>query len=153
MPFKVWYNNLLVECETVDDVDALSQRISSPATKQNATSGLKAFVDTGGAQSRWTEKRVKDFFELIKGGAQKKLVETLMVNPEGQTDDQLCRLLNLDGGNALGGVTSGAAKNAKKVGADPNDLFVKKRVNIDGKKVREYFLTSSFRQVASQVQK
>jgi hypothetical protein len=77
----------------------------------------------------------------------------LIGNPEGRTDDQLCRLLSLEGGNALGGVTAGAAKNAKKVGADPNDLFVKKRVKIDGKKVKDYFLTPSFRQAASQVQK
>lgn len=50
----------------------------------------------------------------------------------------------------VGGVTAGASKNAKKVGADPDDLFVKRKVLIDGKKLREYFLTEGFRNAASQ---
>jgi hypothetical protein len=46
-----------------------------------------------------------------------------------------------------------AAKNVKKVGADSKDFFDKRPVNIDGKRVTEYFLNDAFRKAASQVSK
>ena len=147
MGYKVRYGSLLVECETVDEVDALAKRMggSVSAARHSAAS------EPSSSESRWTEKRVRDFLELIKSkNNQKKLIDALLANTEGKTEDQLFRLLSLDGGNALGGVTAGATKNARKVGADPDDLFVKRRVLIDGKKLREYFLTDSFRKAASQ---
>lgn len=147
--YKVWIGNVPVECESVDDVIALAKQADGVAVPNKRPVGAKPIqIPTG--ESRWTEKRVRDFFALIEGN-QKKLIDTLLDNTEGKTDEQLRRGLSLDSGRALGGVMAGASKNAKKVGADPDDLFDKRQVIIDGKSVREYFLSESFRKAASQV--
>jgi len=62
-------------------------------------------------------------------------------------------LLSVSDGRALGGVFAGLVKNAKKVGADPTDLYVRKAVNIGGRRQNEYFLTEPFRNVAGKVSK
>jgi hypothetical protein len=149
MSFKVWIGNVPIECETAADAFELAQKADGVAIPVKKPVGAKQIEMPG--ESRWTEQRIKAFFELIKSkNNQKKLIETLLAaNAEGKTEDQLYHLLNLENGNALGGVTAGAAKNAKKVGADPDDLFLKRKVLIDGKKLREYFLTEGFRNAAS----
>jgi hypothetical protein len=151
MPYKVWIGNVAVECESVGEVIALAKQADGLAVPGKKQLGAKQ-IELPNGESRWTEKRVNDFFGQIEG-SQKKLIDALLANTEGKTDDQLRRLLSLDGGRALGGVMAGATKNARKVGADPKDLFNKHRVVIDGKKQTEYFLTESFRKVASQVQR
>src|SRR5216684_1724410 len=149
MPYKVWIGNVPSDCETAADALELAKQADGVTIPAKKPVGARAIELPG--ESRWTEKWIKDFFELIKSkNNQKRLIEALLATTEGKTEDQLFRLLNLDNGNALGGVTSGAAKNAKKVGADPDDLFVKRKVLIDGKKLREYFLTEGFRNAASQ---
>jgi hypothetical protein len=149
MPYKVWIGNVPIDCETAADALELAKQADGVTIPAKRPVGAKAIELPG--ESRWTEKRVKDFLELIKSKSnQKKLIEALLASTEGKTEDQLFRLLNLANGNALGGVTAGAAKNAKKVGADPDDLFLKQKVVIDGKKLREYFLTKGFRVAASQ---
>jgi enolase len=152
MSYKVWIGNIAVECDTVAAAIELAkgaEGIGAVPTKRPP--GAKV-VELPGGGSRWTEKRVTEFFRLIEG-SQKKLIDTLLANNEGRTDDQLRRLLSLESGLALGGVVSGATKNARKVGADPKDLFIKKRVLIDGKKQKEYFLTEAFKTAALQVQR
>lgn len=152
MSFKVWIGNVAIECDTAADALELAKSAEGFETSTKRSGGAKPFqLPTNGA-SRWTEKRVGDFFKQIEG-SQKKLIDTLLENNEGRTDEQLRRLLGLDDGRALGGVMAGATKNAKKVGADPKDLFVKKRVLINGKKQREYFLSEAFKTAASQVQR
>jgi len=150
MPYKVWIGSVAVECESVADVIALAREADGLAVPTTKPIGAKG-VQMPSSESRWTENRVKQFFSLIRDNL-KKLIDELLANEEAKTDDQLCRLLSLENGNALGGVTAGAAKNAKKTGADPKDLFVTKKVVIDGNKQREYFLTPSFRRAALQVQ-
>ena len=101
----------------------------------------------GETTSRWTDKRAADFFRLIDGN-QRRLIDALMEHPDGRTDDQLCQLLSFKDGKQLGGVFGGLWKNAKKVGADPNELYMKKPAIIGGRHVKEYFLTESFRRLA-----
>lgn len=152
MPYKVWIGNVAVECDSVEEVIALAKQADGIAVPTTKPIGAKeVHLPGNGSESRWTEKRVKTFFGLIKGN-QKRLIEELLANEEGKTDQQLCRLLNVDSGMALGGVTAGATKNARKVGADPKDLFIKKDVVIDGNKQTEYFLSQSFRKAALQAQ-
>ena len=40
-------------------------------------------------------------------------------------------------------------KNAKKIGADPNDLYTKERITVGDKRGWDYRVTDSFRAVAS----
>jgi hypothetical protein len=150
--YKVWIGNVPIECDTAEAALALATKADGAAvpTTKNAH-GSSFDVHNSGGESRWTTKRAKEFFVLIDGN-QKKLIDTLLANADGQTDEQLRRHLSLGSGRALGGVMAGASKNAKKVGADPDDLFEKKHVVINGEHAREYFLSESFRKAASQVQ-
>jgi NADPH-dependent curcumin reductase CurA len=148
--YKVWIGNIAVECDSVEAVLALAKADGASAAGSKSSQTKPADISTG--ESRWTPKRAKDFFDNLDGH-QKKLIDLLMANTEGQTDEQLLRLLSLGSGRALGGVMSGASKNAKKVGADPDDLVRKEHVTIDGKHAKEYFLTESFRKAALQVQR
>jgi hypothetical protein len=151
MAYRVWIGNVPIDCETASDAVELAQRAEGIAVPAKRPAGLKPLDFQGGEQSRWTERRAKDFYGLLKT-SQKKLIDTLMQDEEGKTDEQLCRILSIDGGKALGGVMAATAKNVKKVGADSKDFFVKKRVSINGGRATEYFLNDAFRKAALQVQ-
>jgi hypothetical protein len=146
--YKVWIGNVPVECDSAEAALALAAKAEGVAIPNTKVPNVKS-VDVSNGESRWTRKRVQDFFELIDGN-QKKLIEALLENTDGQTHTQLLRQLSLVSGKALGGVMAGATKNAKKIGADPGDLFNKKSVTIDGKHAHEYFLTESFRKAVLQ---
>lgn len=98
------------------------------------------------ANSRWNESRMRDFFKLIEG-KQRKLIDELL-DHDVRTDEQLVTLLNLANSSSLGGVFSGLWKNAKKVGADPNEVYSKKPNHINEKKGFDYTLNIGFRHAA-----
>ena len=148
--YKVWIGNVPIECDTVEAALALAAKAEGVAIPNTKNPNGKP-LEVPSNESRWTTKRAKDFFGYIDGN-QRKLIDLLLNNADGQTDAQLLRHLSLDSGKALGGVMAGAAKNAKKVGADPDDLFRKEHATIDGRNAKEYFLTDSFRKAALQVQ-
>jgi hypothetical protein len=141
MAFRVLVGNIPVECDSLEEALELAKRADgAPASRKP---GAEANTDG----SRWTKRRVADFFDLIEGN-QQKLIDALLEHSEGRTDEQLLQLLSLKDGRQLAGVTAGMAKNAKKVGADPEELYIRKRVIIGGRKVHEYMLTDSFRRAA-----
>jgi len=143
MAYRVWIGNTPIDCETPEAAIELARHIEgdSPAPPI----GSRASSDN--VASRWTEKRVSDFFRLIDGN-QRKAVEALLEHGDGRTDQQLMQLLGFQDGRAIGGIFGALWKNAKKVGADPNDLYEKKAAMIGGKKAFEYFLKDSFRRAA-----
>ena len=102
-------------------------------------------VNHGG--SRWTEARIREFLTVIKA-QQRKLIDALLETTDGRTDEQLCQLLGLPDGRNLAGVFTGLWKNAKKVGADPKDLYARQTVTIGDNKRQEYTLSDSFRAAA-----
>ena len=146
MAYRVWIGNTPIDCETAEAALELAQRIEGE-TPTHSSRSPKAYVDANGSSSRWTDKRVSDFFRLIDGN-QQKLIDALLEHADGRTDEQLMTLLGFSDGRALGGVFGGLWKNAKKVGADPVDLYEKKPATIGGRKSYEYFLKDSFRRVA-----
>ena len=144
MAFRVLVGNVPVECDSMDEALELAKRASGTSSPPRTPSG------NGNIESsRWTKQRVTDFFNLIEGN-QQKLIDALLEHSEGRTDEQLLQLLSLKDGRQLAGVVAGMAKNAKKVGADRNDLWIRKPATIAGKRVFEYFLTESFRHAAEQ---
>lgn len=141
MAYRVWMGNTPIDCETPEAALELARRIegdSPTPTRTNAGSDNSA--------SRWTEKRVNDFFKLIDGN-QRKTIDALLEHGD-RTDQQLMQLLGYQDGRAIGGVFGALWKNAKKVGADPSDLYEKKDTMIGGKKGYEYLLKDSFRRAA-----
>ena len=155
MAYRVWVGSVPIDCETPEQAIELAKQVDGTATpakgKTAATTKTSPFYG-GGDASRWTEKRAGEFFRLIEG-KQRKLIDTLLEHTEGKTDDQLCQVLGLSDGRALAGVMAGIWKNAKKAGADPSDLYKKRKVTIGNKDAKEYYLTDSFRRAASQVNK
>ena len=143
MAYRVWIGNTPIDCETPEAAIELAQRIEGDTPAHSA----KTQATVNGSGSRWTEKRVEDFFRLIDGN-QRKMIDALLQHIDGQTDRQLMTLLGITDGRALGGVIGGLWKNAKKVGADPADLYEKKAATIGGQKAYEYVLKDSFRRVA-----
>lgn len=149
MAYTVMLDGVPVLCETVAEVVALTKHAGGDGHAGAKTQG-KAQVDAGhngGALGRWTEQRMREFFKAIKA-QQRKLVDALLDHADGRTDDQLCQVLGLSDGRSLAGVFTGVFKNARKVGADPRDVYVRNAVTIGDKRQFEYTLTDSFRTAA-----
>lgn len=140
MPYTIIVAGTPVHCETAEEATALAKLASGNA----ASSVRSSNGNPDGSGSRWTDQRLKDFFRGIKA-QQRKLVDALLETTDGRTDEQLCQLLGLPDGRNLAGVFTGLWKNAKKVGADPKDLYLRQTVTIGDRKQQEYTLSDSFR--------
>lgn len=143
-PYVVEIDGVTVRCLTAQDAIALVRAHGgAPAGATHRPSGN----GSPAGNTRWNDQRIGEFFKHIEG-KQRKLIDELL-NYDERTDDQLCSLLGLSNPSALGGVFSGLWKNAKKVGADPNELYIKKQIQIGDKKAFEYSLSPGFRQAAA----
>ncbi len=155
MAYRVWIGNTPIDCETPEAAVELAKRIEGDSSTQTTTrTYANGSASSGGAigsgsssGSRWTERRVADFFRLIDGH-QRKVIDALLEHADGRTDDQLMADLGFSDGRALGGVFGALYKNAKKAGADPDDLYEKKPATIGGKRATEYLLKDSFKRAA-----
>lgn len=144
MAYTVMVDGVPIQCETAADAIELARQAGGHTG--HGTSRAHSSRATPG-NSRWTEQRVKDFYRAIKA-QQRKLVDALLDTNDALTDDQLCKVLNLNDGRSLAGVFTGLFKNAKKVGADPKELYEKKSIMIGDRRQSEYTLADSFRTAA-----
>lgn len=145
MPYTVLVGGVSIQCETAAEAVELARQAGGEQ-QPHAVKGShdKTAAVTG---SRWTEQRVREFFRVIKE-RQRKLIDALLETPDAVTDDQLCKQLGLADGRSLAGVFTGLWKNAKKVGADPKELYKRNGITIGDKRQFEYTLAESFRQAA-----
>ena len=143
-PYTVMVDGVPVQCETAEAALALIRLHggNAPAGGQGRPTHRQHANGT-----RWTDQRIAAFFKLIEG-KQRKLVDALLEFEDGRTDAQVVQLLGLSSGSALGGVFAGLWKNAKKVGADPGQLYIRKPINIGDKRGYEYTLNEGFREAA-----
>jgi len=151
MGYRVLIGGVPIECDSMEEAMALAERAAGvPTSSSKAKSSVQAAGVPPGS-SRWSESRVRDFFSRISGN-QKKLIDELLDHQEGRTDQQLIAALSNIGDNrGLAGVFAGVWKNAKKVGADPNDVYHREQVTIADKQQNEYSLSPSFRSIAMSV--
>lgn len=145
-PYTVLIDGVPVQCETAETALELIRTHGGVTTHPSAHR-----THAGGSNStRWTDQRAAEFFKLIEGkGKQRKLIDALLETEDGRTDAQLLQMLNLQSGNALAGVFAGLFKNAKKAGADPHELYIKKSIMIGDKRGLEYTLDDGFRKAAA----
>jgi hypothetical protein len=148
MSYTILVDGVPIQCDTASAAIALAREaaasgssVTAPSTTRHDSSATPSSV------GRWTEQRIRDFFKLIKP-QQRKLIDALLETPDGRTTDQLCQILGLANGMALAGVFAGVFKNARKVGADPKDLYVRKSAIIADNRQFEYTLTEGFRSAA-----
>lgn len=147
MTYTVLIDGVPVQCETAAAAIALAKEaaasgavVGSPGQRNDSSAPMSG-------TSRWTEQRIRDFFRAIKP-QQRKLVDALLDTSDPRTDEQLFQSLGLADGRALAGVFTALFKNAKKVGANPRELYLRHPVTIDGRRQYEYTLTDSFRAAA-----
>jgi hypothetical protein len=148
MNYTVVVDGVPILCESAAAAIALAREAASSGASVTQ-SGSPAISANGGAPSgsRWTEQRIKDFFRFIKP-QQRKLVDALLETTDARTDEQLCQLLGVEDGRALAGVFTGVFKNAKKVGANPRELYLRHPVTFNDRRQFEYTLAESFRAAA-----
>lgn len=89
----------------------------------------------------WTPDRFMDVIEGV-GELQRKLLLTIRQKP-GITSNELVAVLGMKSEVALAGVLSGLSKQLKKLGVEPNDVFVI-RVDWTGKNKTRSFLLDDF---------
>lgn len=145
-PYTVLIDGVPVQCETADAALDLIRQHGGATPTTHTTPRMQHTTQHNG--TRWTDQRVTEFFKLIDGN-QRKLIDALLATEDGRTDTQLRQLLNLSSGSALGGVIGGLWKNAKKVGADPHELYIRKPITIGDKRGLEYSLNEGFRKAAA----
>jgi hypothetical protein len=148
MGYRVLVNGVPVECDSVEEAMALAARVTNasagkPRSPQQPTDPV--FSSVNGA-SRWTEGRLREFLQMMEGLKGRAALTELFENPDGRTQVQLIQTLGLANGRMLSGVMAGLVKNAKKVGADPSDVYQREVVTIGGEKNYEYRLADSLRQ-------
>lgn len=147
-PYTVVIDGVAVQCDTPEAAIALVKAHAAGASPGGTHKNAHIATDNGG--TRWTAQRVTTFFKNLEGKTkQRRLLDTLLETEDSRTDDQLLQTLGLSSGMELAGVFAGLYKNAKKVGADPRELYVKKAVTIGDKRGYEYTLHSGFRTAAA----
>lgn len=149
MAFRVIVAGVPIECDTVDEAIEIARKAGDGTAPRRGSVTDSEAGDLG--MSRWTEARVREFMKRIEG-KQRKVIDALIEYKDGRTDRQLLDLVGLPDGRALAGVLTGLWKNARKVGADPKDLYDRQRVTIAGHGAYEYTLRESFRRAWSKVQ-
>jgi hypothetical protein len=132
-------------CDTAEEAIALAKAMTSSSDRPRPSGR-----GSGEPVGRWDESRYKEFMSLI-GGKQRDFMNALLENPHGRTDTALRGILKLNSNNALAGVTAGLSKNAKKVGIDSEEVFIKEKLRVNDEKVLEYKLAESFRGIAEKV--
>ena len=136
--YTVVIDGVAIQCDSPEAAIALARAHGSGNHETQRPDGSKRpaqHQDQPPANSRWTARRVADFYKLLEGkGNQTKLLNALLDTDDGRTDDQLLQMLGLGSGMELAGVFAGLYKNAKKVGADPRELYTKKPVTIGDKR-------------------
>lgn len=147
-PYTVVIDNVPVQCDTPEAALALVRAHGGTSGSHQPEHAHRTSAHLGSG-TRWTAQRVTAFFKLLEGKVkQTKLIDALLETEDARTDDQLLQMLSLSSGMELAGVFAGLYKNAKKVGADPRELYAKKAVTIGDKRGFEYTLHSGFRAAA-----
>jgi hypothetical protein len=150
-PYTVLIDGVPVQCDTPEAALALAKAHAS-GTGSTTTQTTQRSQGGESNGSCWTDQRIANFFKNIEGkGKQRRLLETLLETEDSRTDDQLLQALGLTNGMELAGVFAGLYKNAKKVGADPRELYIKRPVTIGDKRGFEYTLHEGFRKIAARL--
>ena len=154
MPYTLTIQGVLVQCETAEEALRLARlNADSNGTGPEGVSSSVGNIAEQPAGSRWTRQRITDFFNVINVN-QRRFIDALLEQEEGLTEDQMFQYLGVKkNAMALAGITSALLKNAKKVGADPRDVFERKQVNIGETITYEYLLRDSFRRAAKGTKK
>ena len=149
--FKVIYQGIEIQCETVDEVAQIAERLGN-----NGDSGapriasVKNPQSAGLAGSRWSVHRFQTFIGQLKDGHRRFLRE-LVNSPDGQTDTALRQQLGLNSNKGFGPILTAISRRAKKVGMSIQDVLVSEKMTLqNGDKFLEFKASPSFVAVAKE---
>lgn len=147
MPYTVVISGVSIQCDTAEEAIGLARLNIGADSERKADTKKPNGSDSSVAGSRWSEQRVSELFKIINTN-QRKFLDALLDQPDGRTEDQILQMLGLNSPMALAGVTTALYKNAKKVGADPRDLYDRKQITIGDSITNDYVIRESFRRAA-----
>ncbi len=151
-PFRVHYADLIIECASAEDVALLVPLLSQAVRaveKPSASTNEREFLPNG---SRWNERRAREYYGRLEG-KRRQVLDALYDHPDGRLQRQLQETAGLQNGMELGGVLAALTKQAKKVAADPTDVFTKHPVSIGEEQTYEYRLSPGLRQALQSLKK
>lgn len=145
-PYRVIYGQLVIECASAEDVAALAVQLSA-GTQKSVSPSLNVASPNFSTlpPSRWNERRVKEYYSKLLDEKQRKVVDALYDSHDGRTQKELMGLVGFDSGSQLSGLMSALVRNAKKVAADPADVYKKHAITV-GDGGYDYQLTDGLRQ-------
>jgi hypothetical protein len=142
--FKVIVNGIEIQCETVDDVAAITERFGGGAGVSRSANGGRGGADDG---SRWTETRFRTFTTGLRE-LQAKMLRELIQNPDGIPDATLRRSLGIETNKALGASMAGLSKKAKKLGIGLDDVLKSEKLILNDEDVLEFKIAPAFLRMA-----
>ena len=141
--FKVTVNGVDIQCESIDDVIALANRLGSNSPGTGSPNGSRPSDDG----SRWTETRFRTFTTGLRE-LQAKMLRELIQNPDGIPDATLRKALALESNKALGASMAGLSKKAKKLGIGLDDVLKSEKLMLNGEEVLEFKVAPAFLKMA-----
>jgi len=133
MSFKVTYKGLVVECNSIEDVDALASQNLGPGVQ----TGSSTFSNDAKIGLLWNGL----------DEPYRKMLRSLGSQKEGSTDGELRHLLGFENNHQLAGVMAGLSKLIKRHGFSKKEV-IKRQKNTDGngKRIYRYSLNENFKE-------
>ncbi|GEM_PF-3160006 len=148
MPYKVTFRGVAIECSTPAEAVAIAKQLAGVAND-----GAELVIQEGSSSEtdgRLTKSRYKEFVGYLDSG-KKQLLQLLIENPHGKTDESLRKALGLDDNKALGGMMSGLSKLARKTGLSIDDILSSRWVKVGDEDMKEYRAAAAFGRMASEL--
>lgn len=149
--FKVLYQGVEIQCETVDEVAQIAERLGSGSDNGVPRSAsVKHPHSPGLVNSRWSIHRFQTFIGQLKD-RHRRFLRELINSPDGQTDSALRQQLSLNSNKAFGPILSAISRRAKKIGMSLQDVLLSEKMTLQsGEQFLEFKASPSFVAIAKE---
>lgn len=140
MPFRIMAKGITVEVDTEAELKTVLNVLSKigPYEVEDKTSQPKI------------QEKVIDFYKNIGKGLMLLALQALLKAPDGLTDKELRKLLDIESNNKLAGVLTGIMRNAKKSGIYFDDMINRQKLVGQDGVIKKYKLHGSLRRILSE---
>jgi hypothetical protein len=145
--YRVTINGTTVEMDSPEEVYQL-------LAKSSADSSSRVSIEGNGARQDWTAFKATQFLNRLPANSLQRRVIRLLYHakPDGVSKEDLLKELETTDSQQAGGVLSGLAKNAKKLGLT-SPLEIEKTRDQTGRRTYIYRLHGDFRQLLERADK
>jgi hypothetical protein len=155
---KITYNGVVIECKDAAETIEVLKYIDTEEKKKikHRTPGLidlgkEAQLDIIGRieESPWTRELFWKFIESLRPSQQQVL--GLLAEKHKVTDEELRKVLSLDGNQALAGVLSGISKQAGILNISARSVYTVENERKAGTLSKTYVAANEFMRIASEM--